>query len=169
MTSSKIRSAPARSRAPGARRATRASGADAARSLDRLDDDRGQLALATGERPLDAAESSHGRLDDQLPDRGRHARRTGDGRVVGPVVGPDRRCRSSERPVTARAARIANIVASVPEFVKRTRSTGLIRRTSSSASAISSSLGAPKAEPRRTWASTASTTAGWAWPRISEV
>ena len=75
----------------------------------------------------------------------------------------------SDRPVTARAARIANIVASVPEFVNRTRSTESIRRTSSSARAISSSLGAPNAEPLRTCASTAATTAGWAWPRISDV
>jgi hypothetical protein len=75
----------------------------------------------------------------------------------------------SERPVNARAARIANIVASVPEFVKRTRSTESIRRTSSSAKAISSSLGAPKADPLRTCVSTAATTAGWACPRIRDV
>ena len=76
---------------------------------------------------------------------------------------------TSGRPVNARAARIANIVASVPELVKRTRSIEGTRRISSSASSTSVSVGAAKADPRRTWASTAATTAGWAWPRISDV
>src|SRR4249919_3856518 len=73
------------------------------------------------------------------------------------------------RPVNARAARIANIVASVPDEVKRNRSSDGTRRRISSASSTSVSVGAANAEPRRTWASTAATTAGWAWPRMSEV
>ena len=75
----------------------------------------------------------------------------------------------SGRPVNARAARMANIVASVPELVKRRRSIEGTRRRISSASSTSVSVGAANAEPRRTCASTAATTAGWAWPRISEV
>ena len=71
--------------------------------------------------------------------------------------------------MNARAARIANIVASVPEFVNRSFSTDGRRRRISSASSISTSVGAAKADARRTCAVTASTTAGWAWPRISEV
>ena len=69
-------------------------------------------------------------------------------------------------PVNARAARMANIVASVPEFVKRTRSIDGSRRVSSSASSTSTSVGAANADPFRTCSSTAATTAGWAWPRI---
>ena len=76
---------------------------------------------------------------------------------------------TSGRPVNARAARMANIVASVPELVKRRRSTDGTRRRISSASSTSISVGAANAEPRRTCASTAATTAGWAWPRINEV
>jgi hypothetical protein len=64
---------------------------------------------------------------------------------------------------------MANIVASVPEFVKRIRSTDGNRPRISSASSISTSVGAAKAEPRRTWAWTAATTSGCACPRISEV
>ena len=37
----------------------------------------------------------------------------------------------------------------------------------SSASCVSASVGAPKLAPRRTASSTARTTRGWAWPRIS--
>jgi hypothetical protein len=73
------------------------------------------------------------------------------------------------RPVNARAARIANIVASVPEFVNRSRSIDGRRRLISSASSISTSVGAANADARRTWAVTASTTAGCEWPRISDV
>ena len=71
--------------------------------------------------------------------------------------------------MNARAARRANIVASVPEFVNRMRSIDGTRPRISSASSISASVGAANAEPRRTWASTAATTSGWAWPRISDV
>ncbi len=68
----------------------------------------------------------------------------------------------SRRPVKARATRIANIVASVPEFVNRMSSIEGSRPRISSASSISVSVGALKAEPFRTCRSTASTTAGWA-------
>ena len=71
--------------------------------------------------------------------------------------------------MNARAARIANIVASVPEFVNRSRSTDGSRRRISSASSTSTSVGAANAEARRTWSTTASTTAGCEWPRISDV
>ena len=74
-----------------------------------------------------------------------------------------------DRPVNARAARMANMVASVPELVNRRRSIEGTRRRISSASSTSVSVGAANADPRRTCASTAATTAGWAWPRISEV
>ena len=71
--------------------------------------------------------------------------------------------------MNARAARIANIVDSVPEFVNRSRSSDGSRRRISSASSTSTSVGAANAEALRTWAVTASTTAGWEWPRISDV
>ena len=71
--------------------------------------------------------------------------------------------------MNARAARMANIVASVPEFVNRTRSSDGSRRRISSASSTSTSVGAANAEPRGPGRSTAATTAGWAWPRISDV
>ena len=71
--------------------------------------------------------------------------------------------------MNARAARIANIVASVPEFVNRIRSIDGTRRRISSASSISVSVGAANADPRRTCASTAATTSGCACPRISDV
>ena len=47
------------------------------------------------------------------------------------------------RPVAARASRIAAIVASVPEFTKRTISTDGIRQRTTSASSSSASHGAP--------------------------
>ena len=68
----------------------------------------------------------------------------------------------SGRPVKARAPRMANIVASVPELEKRSCSIDGSRPRISSASSTSSSVGAAKAEPRRTCASTAAVTAGWA-------
>ncbi|SKX54933.1 Uncharacterised protein [Mycobacteroides abscessus subsp. abscessus] len=71
-----------------------------------------------------------------------------------------------ERPVAPRARRIADIVASVPELTKRTRSTGSTRSMISSASSISPSVGAPKESPWAAVFCTASTTAGCAWPRI---
>ncbi len=62
-----------------------------------------------------------------------------------------------------RARRIADIVASVPEETKRTRSTG-VRATISSASSTSGSVGVPYDVPRDTAAATAACTSGWAWP-----
>ena len=58
---------------------------------------------------------------------------------------------TSERPVKARAARIANIVASVPEFVNRSRSRDGRRPMTSSASSTSTSVGAANADARSTW------------------
>ena len=69
--------------------------------------------------------------------------------------------------MTARASRIALIVASVPDEVMRTISTLGMRSQTASASRTSPSVGAPKLVPLRAAAVTASTTSGWAWPRIS--
>ena len=68
------------------------------------------------------------------------------------------------RLVNARARRTAFIVASVPEFVKRTLSTDGTRRTSISASRISCSVGPGKDRPDSATAWTAFTTSGIAWP-----
>ena len=65
-----------------------------------------------------------------------------------------------------RASRMALIVASVPLQTRRTCSTGSTRATISSASSTSFSEGVPKEKPRATASRTASSTAGWAWPRI---
>ena len=58
------------------------------------------------------------------------------------------------------------MVASVPELTSRTCCTGATRATISSASSISPSVGVPKDNPAAAARCTASTTAGWAWPRI---
>jgi hypothetical protein len=71
-----------------------------------------------------------------------------------------------ERPVAARARRIALMQASVPELTRRTCSTLGTWRMISSASSTSRSVGAPKLKPSRAARSTASSTAGWPWPRI---
>jgi hypothetical protein len=68
--------------------------------------------------------------------------------------------------VKPRATRSALIVASVPEETKRTFSTEGMCRTMRSASSTSAAQGAPYDVPRSAAARTASTTAGWAWPRI---
>src|SRR3989304_4913012 len=68
------------------------------------------------------------------------------------------------RPAAARASRIADIVASVPEFTIRTLSTDGMRPQTFFASSSSSAVGAPKLVPRASARSTASTTAGGAWP-----
>jgi hypothetical protein len=68
--------------------------------------------------------------------------------------------------VAPRASRTAESTASVPELTSRTRSTGGILSRISSARSSSPSVGAPKENPRRAAAVTASTTAGCAWPRI---
>ena len=71
------------------------------------------------------------------------------------------------RPVTARARRNALMVASVPELTKRTISTeGTISMTIS-ANSTSRRVGAPKDVPFSAARLTASTTAGWACPRMS--
>ena len=73
----------------------------------------------------------------------------------------------SSRPVAARATRIALIVASVPEFAKRTFSKRK-RRQSSSANSTMSSVGAAKCVPVRAARVIASTIFGWAWPTIMQ-
>ena len=61
--------------------------------------------------------------------------------------------------------KLTGFVASVPELTRRTRSTG-VRATISSASSISASVGAPNDSPVDAARCTASTTAGYACPRI---
>ena len=58
------------------------------------------------------------------------------------------------------------MTASVPELTIRTISMPDIRQTSRAIS-TSISVGAPKLRPFFTASTTASSTAGWAWPRIS--
>lgn len=70
------------------------------------------------------------------------------------------------RPVKPRASRIADMVASVPELTSRTCSTG-VRSTISAASSTSPGVGVPKLVPSVAASRTASTTSGWAWPRIN--
>ena len=55
------------------------------------------------------------------------------------------------------------MVASVPEETKRTASIG-VRRTISSASSTSGTVGVPYDVPRATASATAACTSGWAWP-----
>ena len=69
--------------------------------------------------------------------------------------------------MTARARRIALIVASVPDEVMRSISTDGIRRAISSASSTSPAVGAPNVVPRSAAAMIAAITAGWAWPWMS--
>jgi len=71
------------------------------------------------------------------------------------------------RPVAARARRTALIVASVPEVTNRTCSTAGMARAIRSANSTSPSVGAPNDEPASRAFRTASTTLGWAWPRMS--
>ena len=58
------------------------------------------------------------------------------------------------------------MVASVPEDTKRTRSMVGTSRTTRSASSTSATHGAPNDVPRAAAFCTASTTGGYAWPRI---
>jgi hypothetical protein len=74
---------------------------------------------------------------------------------------------SFSRPVAARARRIALIAASVPDDVIRSMCTLGTREATSSASATSRSVGAPKVVPCCAAAVTAATTAGCACPWIS--
>ena len=69
--------------------------------------------------------------------------------------------------MTARARRIALIVASVPEEVMRSISTAGIRWATSSASSTSPAVAAPNVVPSSAAACTAAITGGWAWPWIS--
>ena len=71
------------------------------------------------------------------------------------------------RPLRPRAIRIASIVASEPEFVKRHLGRPK-RRASSSATTIPSSVGAAKCVPSRARSEIASTIAGCAWPMTIE-
>ena len=59
------------------------------------------------------------------------------------------------------------MAASVPEDTNRTISTDGRAETTSSASSTSPSVGAPNEVPSAAAETTAATTAGWAWPRIS--
>ena len=71
--------------------------------------------------------------------------------------------------MNARAARMANIVASVPEFVNRMRSTDGSRRADLLGQ-LDLDLGRRRERrAARDLRLTASTTAGWAWPRMSDV
>ena len=77
--------------------------ADAAGALNRLDDDRGDVALAAIQRGLHAVGVVPRQLDDEAGDPIWHAGRSGERRVVGPVVGP--RELGEERPAGERAGR----------------------------------------------------------------
>ena len=59
------------------------------------------------------------------------------------------------------------LVASVPEFINRTRSQLGTRSPISSASFISRGVGAPYDVPSVVAAVSARVTAGWAWPRMT--
>ena len=68
--------------------------------------------------------------------------------------------------VAPRATRIALIPASVPLLTRRSMSMLGTRSRMASASSTSRSVGAPKEKPSRAAFCTASSTAGWPWPRI---
>ena len=70
------------------------------------------------------------------------------------------------RPVAPRASRIAESVASVPEFTMRTISQLGISRVMVSAIVTSSGFGVPNERPLRAVSMTASSTFGWLWPTI---
>ena len=70
------------------------------------------------------------------------------------------------RPVAPRAKRKALIPASVPELTKRTISMEGTCFKISSANSISRSVGAPNEKPSNAAFWTASSTAGWPWPKI---
>ena len=72
-------------------------------------------------------------------------------------------------PVKARARRTANIVASVPDAVNRTRSSEGMRSRSIDANSTSPADINPCPMPLASCAWTASTTAGCAWPNGSEL
>ena len=68
------------------------------------------------------------------------------------------------RPVKARARRMPNMTASVPELTNSTRSAEGTSRWMRSAQSTARSQAAPNCVPFSTWACTAATTAGCAWP-----
>jgi hypothetical protein len=68
------------------------------------------------------------------------------------------------RPVTPRARRIADIVASVPELTMRTTSIDGTRRVIVSAIVTSASHGVPNDRPFSMAFATAARTCGWLWP-----
>ncbi len=70
------------------------------------------------------------------------------------------------RLVKARATRIADMVASVPELTKRSFSIDGTAEITISASSPSVGVDAPKLAPLAAARCIASTTGGWAWPRI---
>ncbi len=71
-----------------------------------------------------------------------------------------------ERPVTPRATRTADIVASVPDETNRTFSIEGTAAATASAISISRTVGAPKLDPSSSDRATAALTLGSAWPRI---
>ena len=71
-----------------------------------------------------------------------------------------------ERPVTPRATRTADIVASVPDDTNRTLSIDGTASTTASAISISRTVGAPKLDPSSRASATAALTLGSACPRI---
>jgi hypothetical protein len=82
--------------------------------------------------------------------------------------GWSRQMATSERPVTARASRTAAVVASDPFLANFTISAvGTVARNRSAASS-STTLGRTKLVPRPSSRRTASTTRGWACPRLTE-
>ena len=70
------------------------------------------------------------------------------------------------RPLTPRSRRTECRVASVPELVKRMRSTESTRRHISAASSTSAPACPPSTTPRSSCSSTAARTAALPWPRI---
>ena len=129
MISSKMSSAPC---AVGERAQEReepgAGGADAAGALDGLDDDRGEVALAAAQDVARSPSGSPHGSSTMSPD-------IASGTPGVPAITPSwvpwyerSNLATSGRPVNARAARMANIVASVPELVKRSRSIDGTRR-----------------------------------------
>ena len=71
------------------------------------------------------------------------------------------------RPVSPRASRTTVEVASVPEFIKRTRSHDGTRSLIASANFISRGVGAPKEVPSTAASRRAAVIAGCAWPRMT--
>ncbi len=70
------------------------------------------------------------------------------------------------RPVTPRATRMADIVASVPDETNRTFAIDGTAATTASAISTSRIVGAPKLVPSASAPATAARTSGWPWPRI---